>query len=171
VHRKRTGSLLFHSAVILLTLSGSDFLFIAIANAGAGNPAPAGIFQSGIHSEKLAAYRLLNARKAAPNAHSDEARRFAARLKHHQGRQLAKRKQGFRRQQLWIESQRQANKQAKARNKARQFVAARRHAVEHTLKHLAKLAAARNTQGRAHSRRRYGRAESVASPLDSQAGR
>jgi hypothetical protein len=72
--------------------------------------------------------------KGAFNQERGEAKLFAARLKHHQGRQYAKRKQVFRRHQMRMESRRRSNRQMLARSKARQFALARRQAALHAPK-------------------------------------
>lgn len=61
-----------------------------------------------------------------------DAKRFAERLKHHQRRHFTKQRRDFRKLQARLESQRRLRR---ARLKARQFAAARRHAAQHAHKH------------------------------------
>jgi hypothetical protein len=65
--------------------------------------------------------------EAATILESGDAKRFAARLKRHQRRQFSKKRRDFKKQQLRLETQRRARK---ARIKAHQFAAARRHAAQ-----------------------------------------
>lgn len=60
-----------------------------------------------------------------------EARRFAGRIKRHLGLSFAGRREQFRAHRGQIERQRRAFRRRKARAKARQFAAARRHAAKH----------------------------------------
>jgi hypothetical protein len=87
-----------------------------------------------------------------PEARAEEgvndAKVFAARLKHYQGRHFAKRKRQFAKQQLKLESQRRALRQKKARMKARQFAAARRRAAEQASKHNRRLGVERDGGGK-----------------------
>jgi len=66
---------------------------------------------------------------------AEEAQGFAARLKHKQGKNLARKKRRFRQQQAWLEKQRRVTRQKKAAAKAHQYAAARRAAAKrHTKK-------------------------------------
>src|SRR5258706_1909740 len=86
--------------------------------------------QDRTRARRLAAQRMkLRKRKAALLKKPDQAAQFAARLKRKLGRQFAKKRQDFRKQQLRVENQRRASRQKKARAKAREFAAARRHAA------------------------------------------
>ena len=67
--------------------------------------------------------------EAGAEVDGNDAKVFAAQLKHYQGRHFAKRKRQFAKQQL------KALRQKKARMKARQFAAARRRAAEQASKH------------------------------------
>ncbi len=69
---------------------------------------------------------------ALANVDDGDAKRFAARLKHHQRRQFSQRRREFRKQQQRLEAQRRMRR---ARLKAHQFAAARRHAAKHAPKH------------------------------------
>ena len=82
-----------------------------------------------VFQEKMRVGKPRGKGTAASGAESSDAKRFAERIKRHQGRHLAKRKREFRNQQLRLESQRSALKQKRARAKAHQFAAARRHAA------------------------------------------
>lgn len=62
------------------------------------------------------------------NDAAEEGRSFAARLKHKQGRNLARKKRRFRQQQAWLEKQRRVMRQKRAAARAHQYAAARRHA-------------------------------------------
>ena len=63
---------------------------------------------------------------------SGDAKRFAARLKHHQRHNFTQRRREFRKQQVRLEAQRRLTK---AKLRAHQFAAARRHAAGHAVKH------------------------------------
>ena len=61
-----------------------------------------------------------------------DAKRFAERLKHHQRRHFTKQRRDFRKLQARLESQRRLRR---AKLKARQFAAARRHAAQRAHNH------------------------------------
>ena len=63
-----------------------------------------------------------------------DAKRFAERLKRHQRRHFTKQRREFHKVQVRLDSQRRLRK---AKMKARQFAAARRHATQHVPKHKA----------------------------------
>ncbi len=86
--------------------------------------------------------------EAAAEEDVNDAKLFAARLKHQQGRHFAKRKRQFNKQQLQLESRRRALIQKKARMKARQFAAARRRAAEQAAKHNRRRGEERDSGGK-----------------------
>ncbi len=89
-----------------------------------------------LHSRKLlpsrARWRRIRARV--------EAKRFSERVKRHLERRFVHRMQDFRAHQMLMEKKRKAARHRKARTKAREFAAARRHAFRHLAKHRAKPA-------------------------------
>jgi hypothetical protein len=92
-----------------------------IGDAAAGEPS--------LHSVRAHTQREI--KDADAGRDRGDAKRFAERLKRHQRRHFTKQRREFRKAQQRLESQRRLRK---ARIKARQFAAARRHAAQHALK-------------------------------------
>ncbi|MGA7327295.1 MAG: hypothetical protein WBX25_23100 [Rhodomicrobium sp.] len=67
-----------------------------------------------------------------------DAQRFSSRVKRRLERRFAKRKWEFKKQQALLEQQRRAYRRKRARYRAREFAAARRHAAKLAHKHAAK---------------------------------
>ena len=83
-----------------------------------------------LHSVRALAQR--GSKGAGIDEETGDAKRFAERLKHHQRRHFTKQRRDFRKLQARLESQRRLRR---AKTKARQFAAARRHAAKHAHKH------------------------------------
>jgi hypothetical protein len=102
-------------------------------------------------AQKLAArHRKLRTQEASRAEEISQAKLFAARLKRHQKRKFAVRKQDFHKQQLRMERRRRANRREKARNKARQYAEARRHVAEHAPKRRPKHVSALKSRRLVH---------------------
>ncbi len=84
--------------------------------------------------------------EAVIKADEGDAKRFAARIKRHQIQRFVHKKREFRKHQLRLEKQRRFRR---ARTKARQFAAARRHVAKH--------ARHRNVKPKVHVQHRYWR--------------
>jgi hypothetical protein len=91
-------------------------------HAAAGEPS--------LHSVRALAQR--ESKGAGVDEEAGDAKRFAERLKRHQRRHFTKQKRDFLKLQARLESKRRLRK---AKLKARQFAAARRHAAQHAPKH------------------------------------
>jgi hypothetical protein len=120
-HRKEGGiPRWMHFACAGFIALGSH-LCVLIGHAAAG--------EASSRSVRALAHRESNETAADENG---DAKRFAERLKRHQRRHFTKQKREFRTLQARLESQRSLRK---ARMKARQFAAARRHAAGRASKH------------------------------------
>jgi len=82
-------------------------------------------------SHSVRAITQRGSKGAGIDEETGDAKRFAERLKHHQRRHFTKQRRDFRKLQARLESQRRLRR---ARLKARQFAAARRHAAQHAPK-------------------------------------
>ncbi len=133
------------ACAVLIALGGSGRLSLWIEDAAADEASPSSVVEDRLEQVSDDGVRIFRPRvrhlrqrkheEAAAAGETGDAKHFAARLKHHQGRRFAKRKREFRTQQLRLESQRRAIRQKRARIRAREFAAARRHAAQHAPKH------------------------------------
>jgi len=122
VHRKGEGIPRWRHFVRAGLIALGAHLCLLIGHASAGAPSS--------HSVRALAQR--ESKEAGIDGDTGDAKHFAERLKHHQRRHFTKQRREFRKAQLRLESQRRLRK---ARMKARQFAAARRHATQHAPKH------------------------------------
>ena len=107
------------------------FAYAGFIAFGGGAPLGWNVHAAGepsLHSVRALAQRG----KAGIDEETGDAKRFAERLKRHQRRHFTKQRRDFRKLQARLESQRRLRR---AKLKARQFAAARRHAAQHAPKH------------------------------------
>jgi hypothetical protein len=128
------------AAVFLAIVNAGSFLFavpvLACPHGTSLSPGPATVCSESVHGV------LHVAQWRKHKAHLD-AKRFSSRIKRHLGRRYATSRQQFRKHQAMIEWRRRAYK---ARAKARQFAAARRHVAEHLSRHRYSNAGRRGRQ-------------------------